>query len=72
MSMAEDTRYRSSYPRDEQGNDPLTELARLIGQNDPFADKTRRASAQLDAQEHRRADLPARTPFRPADRHPPR
>jgi hypothetical protein len=53
--MAEDTRYRSDYPRDEQGADPLTELARLIGQSDPFADKARRASAHLDTQEQRQA-----------------
>jgi hypothetical protein len=54
--MAEDTRYRSEHSRDEQGPDPLTELARLIGQSDPFADKLRRrASAHLDPQEHRQA-----------------
>ena len=57
MSMAEDTRKRpdlltDSYPpkaKDPAG-DPLAELARLIGQNDPFAEPTR-ASAQkpLDA-----------------------
>jgi hypothetical protein len=56
MSMAEDTRYRSDHSRDEPGSDPLTELARLIGQSDPFADKARRASAHLDAQDqHRQA-----------------
>ncbi|MGB9367215.1 MAG: SPOR domain-containing protein [Xanthobacteraceae bacterium] len=45
MSMAEDTRkrpdfssdYSSSTPR-ESGSDPLAELARLIGQSDPFTD----------------------------------
>ena len=56
MSMAED-RYRSDYSRDsgtsqdrpdsrpEPAADPLAELARLIGQSDPFAElKQRRAS----------------------------
>ncbi|MEA2929193.1 MAG: hypothetical protein QOG38_1621, partial [Hyphomicrobiales bacterium] len=55
MSMAEDTRYRSDALHDpdrqdpadavhEPRNDPLTELARLIGQSDPFGDaKGRRA-----------------------------
>jgi hypothetical protein len=45
MSMAEDTRRRPDYSSDfssdaprEQGNDPLAELARLIGQSDPFTD----------------------------------
>jgi hypothetical protein len=45
MSMAEDTRkrpdfssdYSSNSPRDS-GSDPLAELARLIGQSDPFTD----------------------------------
>ena len=45
MSMAEDTRkrhdfssdYSSSAPR-ESSTDPLAELARLIGQSDPFTD----------------------------------
>ena len=45
MSMAEDTRkrpdfssdYSSNTPR-ESGSDPLAELARLIGQSDPFTD----------------------------------
>src|ERR1043165_4492945 len=48
MSMAEDTRkrpdlsdYSSDTPRD-QGTDPLAELARLIGQSDPFTDLTKR------------------------------
>src|SRR6185295_15500 len=48
MSMAEDTRKRpdlltDSYPpkaKDPAG-DPLAELARLIGQSDPFAEQSR-------------------------------
>jgi hypothetical protein len=55
MSMAEDTRYRSDHSHDQPAADPLTELARLIGQSDPFADKALRASAHLDPQEHRQA-----------------
>jgi len=59
MSMAEDTRYRSDYPHDsnrsdrsdaghEPSSDPLTELARLIGQSDPFGEpRERRASTQF-------------------------
>src|SRR4051794_1791863 len=49
MSMAEDTRkrpdfsddYASDAPR-APGADPLAELARLIGQSDPFTDLTKR------------------------------
>src|SRR5262245_32284596 len=49
MSMAEDTRKRPDFsidhspstPRDA-GNDPLAELARLIGQSDPFTDLSKR------------------------------
>ena len=60
MSMAEDTRYRSDYSREpsrpdaeDDGRapaDPLAELARLIGQSDPFSDlRGRRASLSSDA-----------------------
>jgi sporulation related protein len=49
MSMAEDTRSRadehSERPRPETGgreSDPLAELARLIGQSDPFAELKRK------------------------------
>ena len=49
MSMAEDTRKRpdfssdhSSDPARESASDPLAELARLIGQNDPFTDLSKR------------------------------
>ena len=56
MSMAEDTRYRSDYPREpaqDDGHapaDPLAELARLIGQSDPFSDlRGRRASVSPSA-----------------------
>lgn len=45
MSMAEDTRKRPDFSSDyssdtprESGSDPLAELARLIGQSDPFTD----------------------------------
>src|SRR5918998_6646452 len=66
MSMADDNRYyRSddSYARgeaaasDRQENpvsDPLAELARLIGQTDPFAD-LRRQAARAAEQDQRRA-----------------
>ena len=50
MSMAEDHRQRAQRsserrggrPGDEASGDPLAELARLIGQSDPFADHGRR------------------------------
>ena len=66
MSMVDDTRYRSESSSDpyrsaedgardgapDAAADPLTELARLIGQSDPFADlKGRRASALRDGAE---------------------
>ena len=48
--MAEDTRKRpdfssdnSSNPSRDSANDPLAELARLIGQNDPFNDVGKRS-----------------------------
>ena len=46
MSMAEDTRKRpdfSDQSNPASGNDPLAELARLIGQSDPFNDLSKRA-----------------------------
>jgi hypothetical protein len=54
--MAEDTRkrpefssdYSSSAPR-ESGGDPLAELARLIGQNDPFNDLSKRSVRKPDS-----------------------
>jgi hypothetical protein len=47
MSMAEDTRNRPDFSTDDsagspRGSDPLAELARLIGQTDPFNDLSRR------------------------------
>jgi len=48
MSMADNTRKRPDFSDDssdaprETGNDPLAELARLIGQSDPFTDLTKR------------------------------
>ena len=49
MSMAEDTRKRPDFSSDhasepprESGSDPLAELARLIGQSDPFTDLSKR------------------------------
>lgn len=51
MSMAEDTRKRPEFSSDhssnaprESGNDPLAELARLIGQSDPFTDGAKRGA----------------------------
>src|SRR4029077_13612189 len=48
MSMAEDTRNRPDL-NDQSSNaaparDPLAELARLIGQSDPFTDLSKRAA----------------------------
>lgn len=58
MSMAEDTRYRPDQSSDHRSEpetgpaDPLAELARLIGQSDPFADlKQRRASLAQEPQD---------------------
>src|SRR6186713_1614851 len=49
MSMAENTRKRPDFSSDyssdtprEAGSDPLAELARLIGQSDPFTDLSKR------------------------------
>ena len=50
MSMADDHRLRAQRPNDRRGGrppddssgDPLAELARLIGQSDPFSDYGRR------------------------------
>ena len=48
MSMAEDTRKRPDFSEQSSNpvpaSDPLAELARLIGQNDPFNDVTKRAA----------------------------
>src|SRR2546421_537887 len=48
MSMAEDTRKRpdfSDHPSNPApAGDPLAELARLIGQSDPFTDLSKRAA----------------------------
>jgi cell division septation protein DedD len=46
MSMAEDTRRADEHERQrEPGSDPLAELARLIGQSDPFAELKRKPAA---------------------------
>jgi hypothetical protein len=68
--MAEDNilrSYRSSEParrasapagpRDTGGSDPLAELARLIGQSDPFAEYDRNSAHATEAQQ--RAEQPA-------------
>src|ERR1041384_3304028 len=48
MSMAEDTRKRPEFSdnatNSAPASDPLAELARLIGQNDPFTDLSRRSA----------------------------
>lgn len=56
MSMAEDTRKRADYSDDHSsseprssGGDPLAELARLIGQSDPFNDLSRRSVRKPDS-----------------------
>src|SRR5690348_562789 len=50
--MAEDPRYRSNdpfaKPQGGASSDPLAELARLIGQSDPFAEAHRRAAPRTD------------------------
>ena len=62
MSMAEDTRKRpdfssdySSEPPRESGSDPLAELARLIGQSDPFTDLSKRKPFEAVRQDDRPA-----------------
>jgi hypothetical protein len=66
MSMAEDTRKRPDFSNDhpsnaprESGGDPLAELARLIGQNDPFNDISRRGAARKPLDTFRADDRPA-------------
>lgn len=63
MSMAEHRRYRDEHQDDpyaphgsgdaarSQHNDPLAELARLIGQNDPFAEFSRAGARAAPAEE---------------------
>jgi len=56
MSMAEDTRKRPDFSSDNSpsaGSDPLAELARLIGQSDPFTDLGKRnVRSPLDSVRH--------------------
>src|SRR5258708_8947559 len=73
MSMADDNtlrRYRSNDPyrraaepsrptEEASARDPLAELARLLGQSDPFADLGRSASRQAQQEAH---DAPATAP----------
>lgn len=53
--MANDPRYRTSRPdrlsQDRQSGDPLSELARLIGQDDAVAATTRNSVSRRDRQE---------------------
>src|ERR1700752_3374905 len=62
MSMAEDTRKRHDFSSDhssetprEPGSDPLAELARLIGQSDPFTDLSKRKPFEAVRQDDRPA-----------------
>jgi hypothetical protein len=64
--MAEDTRKRPDFSSDhssssarEPASDPLAELARLIGQNDPFNDISRRDAARKPFEGVRADDRPA-------------
>ena len=66
MSMAEDTRKRPEFSSDhssnsarEPGSDPLAELARLIGQNDPFNDIGKRGLARKPLDTFKADDRPA-------------
>jgi hypothetical protein len=66
MSMAEDTRKRPDYsgdysssPAREPANDPLAELARLIGQSDPFTDLKGRGTPPNPLDAMRAGDRPA-------------
>lgn len=79
MSMAEDRRNRPDYSSDysstpaKPGGDPLAELARLIGQSDPFADLKGRSAARNPLDSMRSGDRPApewlARPAPPADDH---
>jgi hypothetical protein len=67
--MADDNTLRSYRPNDpsrreaasvggrDRSNDPLVELARLIGQNDPFADVGRGNARDLDAHDDGQEDV---------------
>src|SRR5262245_32430856 len=64
MSMADNRRNRPEYsdddahaPKPNAPSDPLAELARLIGQSDPFTDAARNARAAPDR--FRAGDRPA-------------
>ena len=64
MSMAEDIRgNRYNEPNEpyaqKPANDPLAELARLIGQGDPFADPAKRNDARKTIDSFNRQDRPA-------------
>ena len=66
MSMAEDTRKRPEFsggyspsPSREPANDPLAELARLIGQSDPFTDLKGRGAPRNPLDSMRAGDRPA-------------
>ncbi len=76
--MADDSnhRYRSNHPpagggsdpyRDGGGDDPLAELARLIGQNDPFADF---GQAPQQRQAYQAPAAPARDTYASESRRP--
>jgi hypothetical protein len=65
--MAEDTRNRPEYSSDSHASkpardpagDPLAELARLIGQSDPFNDISRRSAARKPLDTFKADDRPA-------------
>ena len=76
--MADDNTLRSYRPNDpsrreaasvggrDRSNDPLVELARLIGQNDPFADVGRGNARDLDARDDGQGRAPEPAPGSPA------
>ena len=83
MSMADDNTLRSYRPNDpfrrdtapaserDRSNDPLVELARLIGQSDPFAEIGRSNARDADArQDSVRQDSPAPPPVARLARKP--
>jgi len=77
--MAEDTRKRPDFSSDysstpaKPGGDPLAELARLIGQSDPFTDLKGGGTARAPLDNLRAGDRPApewlARPAPPADQH---
>ena len=62
---ADDDETRAAYAQQKTDNDPLAELARLIGQTDPFGNQSVQARPASRA-----TDFRPSTPLPPLDREP--